>query len=99
MKANGFSLQANRKTFEGRVHADRDAQIEFISRKVKDYMSEEQPVISVDAKKRELIGNFKNGGVEWQSKNTPVEVNAYDFLTDAEGIAIPYGIYDIAFFP
>ncbi|GHT08332.1 hypothetical protein FACS189426_03680 [Bacteroidia bacterium] len=96
LKANGFSLQANRKTFEGRGHADRDAQFEFISRKVKDYMSEEQPVISVDAKKRELIGNFKNGGVEWQSKNTPVEVNAYDFLTDAEGIAIPYGIYDIA---
>jgi transposase len=96
LKANGFSLQANRKTYEGSGHADRDSQFEFINRKVKEYISDKQPVISVDAKKRELVGNFKNTGVEWQSKNTPVEVNAYDFLTDSQGVAIPYGIYDIA---
>ncbi|KAA6331098.1 hypothetical protein EZS27_020270 [termite gut metagenome] len=96
LKAHGFSLQANRKTYEGSGHADRDSQVEFINRKVKEYISEQQPVISVDAKKRELVGNFKNAGVEWHRKNTPVEVNAYDFPTDSQGVAIPYGIYDIA---
>lgn len=95
LKARGFSLQANRKTYEGKSHEDRDAQFEFINRRVKEFLSEKQPVISVDAKKRELIGNFKNIGADWRPKNSPVEVNAYDFLTDAEGVAIPYGIYDI----
>ncbi len=94
LKQHGFSLQANRKTFEGKGHKDRDAQFEFINRKVKEYQSDNQPVISVDAKKRELIGNFKNMGKEWTSKGSPSKVNAYDFLTDAEGVAIPYGIYD-----
>ena len=95
LKNNGFSLQANRKTFEGKGHKDRDAQFEFINRKVNKYHSENQPVISVDAKKRELIGNFKNNGREWSEKNSPNHVNAYDFLTDAEGVAIPYGTYDM----
>ncbi len=95
LKSNGFSLQANRKTFEGKGHKDRDAQFEFINKKVKEYNSEDQPVISVDAKKKELIGNYKNNGKEWSEKNTPYEVNAYDFLTDAEGVAIPYGVYDM----
>ncbi len=95
LKEKGFSLQANRKTYEGRGHRDRDAQFEFISRKVKGYLAEGQPVISVDAKKRELVGNFKNNGAEWRKKGSPVDVNAYDFLTDAEGVAIPYGIYDM----
>lgn len=95
LKANGFSLQANRKTYEGKGHEDRDVQFEFINRRVNEFLSEKQPVISVDAKKRELIGNFKNNGVEWRLKNSPLEVNAYDFLTDSQGVAIPYGIYDI----
>ncbi|KAA6350516.1 hypothetical protein EZS27_002123 [termite gut metagenome] len=96
LKAHGFSLQANRKTCEGRGHADRDSQFEFINRRVKEYTSEQQPVISVDAKKRELAGNFKNTDVEWHGKNTPVEVNACDFTTGSQGVAIPYGIYDMA---
>jgi len=95
LKEKGFSLQANRKTFEGKGHKDRNAQFEFINRRVECYFSEQQPVISVDAKKRELIGNYKNNGKEWRPKGSPEEVNAYDFLTDAEGVAIPYGIYDI----
>ncbi len=94
LKHHGFSLQANRKTFEGKGHKDRDAQFEFVNRKVKEHQSSNQPVISVDAKKRELIGNYKNTGKEWASKSNPTEVNAYDFLTEAEGVAIPYGIYD-----
>lgn len=94
LKHHGFSLQANRKTFEGKGHKDRDAQFEFVSRKVKEHQSCNQPVISVDAKKRELIGNYKNMGKEWASKGNHTKVNAYDFLTEAEGVAIPYGIYD-----
>jgi len=94
LKLHGFSLQANRKTFEGKGHKDRDAQFEFVNRKVKEHQSSNQPVISVDAKKRELIGNYKNMGKEWASKSNPTKVNAYDFLTEAEGVAIPYGIYD-----
>jgi transposase len=95
LKEHGFSLQGNRKTHEGRGHADRDAQFEYISRKVTSYLSERQPVISVDAKKRELVGNFRNAGAEWHVKGCPEDVNAYDFLTEAQGVAIPYGIYDI----
>ena len=94
LKQHGFSLQANRKTFEGKGHKDRDAQFEFINKKVKEHQSNNQPVISVDAKKRELVGNYKNAGKEWASKGNPIKVNAYDFLTEAEGVAIPYGIYD-----
>jgi transposase len=92
LKEHGFSLQSNRKTFEGNSHEDRDAQFEFIQKKVDKYLCEKQPVISVDAKKRELIGNFKNNGVEWHPKGEAESVNAYDFLTEAEGIAVPYGV-------
>jgi len=95
LKAHGFSLQSNRKRFEGRGHADRDAQFEYIQKKVEKYITENQPVISVDAKKRELVGNFNNKGVEWHPIGEPESVNAYDFLTEAEGVAIPYGVYDI----
>ena len=95
LKAHGFSLQSNRKRFEGSSHEDRDAQFEFIQKKVDRYLSENQPVISVDAKKRELTGNFKNNGVEWYPTGNAESVNAYDFLTEAEGIAVPYGVYDI----
>ena len=95
LKAHGFSLQSNRKCFEGKSHADRDAQFEFIQKKVDKYLSEKQPVISVDAKKRELVGNFKNEGVEWHPKGEAESVNAYDFLSEAEGVAVPYGVYDM----
>ena len=95
LKINGFSLQSNRKCFEGSNHKDSDLQFEYIQKKVDRYISENQPVISVDAKKRELIGNFKNDGVEWHPQGQPESVNAYDFLTGADGIAIPYGIYDL----
>ena len=95
LKAHGFSLQSNRKRFEGNSHKDRDAQFEFIQKKVDKYISDSQPVISVDAKKRELIGNFKNNGVEWHPKGEAESVNAYDFLTEADGIAVPHGVYDM----
>jgi len=95
LKEKGFSLQANRKTYEGKGHPDRDAQFEFINRKVKEYFAQGQPVISVDAKKRELVGNFKNNGPGWRGKGSLLEVDAYDFPTDSEGVAIPYGIYDM----
>lgn len=91
----GFSLQANRKTDEGKSHPDRDVQFEYIHQKVKDYQSQSQPVISVDAKKKELIGNFKNAGKEVRRKKEPEKVKVYDFPSDAEGKAIPYGVYDI----
>ncbi len=95
LKTHGFSLQANRKTYEGKGHKDRDAQFEHINDKVNQYLKRNQPVVSVDAKKRELIGNYKNNGSEWNPKGSPSKVNAYDFLTDAEGVAIPYGVYDL----
>jgi hypothetical protein len=95
LKENGFSLQSNRKCFEGKSHQDRDAQFEFIQKKVDKYLFDKQPVISVDAKKRELIGNFKNAGVEWHPKGEAESVNAYDFLSEAEGVAVPYGVYDM----
>jgi transposase len=95
LKEHGFSLQSNSKRFEGNSHEDRDAQFEFIQKKVDKYISEGQPVISVDAKKRELVGNFANKGVEWHPQGMAESVNAYDFRTEAEGVAIPYGVYDI----
>jgi transposase len=95
LKSHGFSLQSNRKRFEGKSHPDRDAQFEFVQKKVDKYITENQPVISVDAKKRELVGNFKNNGVEWHPSGEAESVNAYDFLTEAEGVAVPYGVYDI----
>jgi len=84
LKEHGFSLQSNRKRFEGSIHKDRDLQFEFIQKKVDKYLFEQQQVISVDAKQRELIGNFENNGVEWHPKGEPESVNAYDFLTEIE---------------
>jgi len=95
LKQKGFSLQANRKTFEGKGHPDRDAQFEFIHYRVKEFQMNEMPVISVDAKKKELIGNYKNNGREWTKTKIPIKVNAYDFRSEAEGLAIPYGVYDL----
>jgi len=91
----GFSLKANKKSIEGASHADRDAQFQHINRTGKAFEAKGQPVISVDCKKKELLGNFKNGGREWQAKGQDTTVNVYDYLSIADGKAIPYGIYDL----
>jgi len=91
----GFSLKANKKSIEGVSHADRDAQFQHINRTGKAFEAKGQPVISVDCKKKELIGNFKNGGREWQAKGQDTTVNVYDYLSISDGKAIPYGIYDL----
>jgi len=90
-----FSLQADRKTNEGANHPDRDAQFRYIARKVRGFQHHGQPALSVDTKKKELVGSFKNAGREWQPRGEPAKVNAYDFPDLAEGKAIPYGIYDL----
>jgi len=91
----GFSLKANKKSNEGASHADRDAQYQHINGIGKAFEAKGQPVISVDCKKKELIGNFKNGGREWQAKGQETSVNVYDYLAIADGKAIPYGVYDL----
>lgn len=92
----GYSLQANRKTKEGASHPDRNAQFEHLNRKVKRYLAAKQPVISVDTKKRELVGDFKNGGRELRPQGDPERVRIHDFVIPALGRATPYGIYDLA---
>jgi hypothetical protein len=96
LHAMGYSLQALRKNREGISHPDRNAQFEYISAAAKDFLDRGQPVISVDTKKKELVGDFKNKGQEWQHKGNPDEVLVHDFPSDAIGKAIPYGIYDMA---
>ena len=96
LKGEKFSLQANSKTREGSEHPDRDAQFAHINRSVAAALAERQPVISVDAKKKELVGDFKNAGREWRPRGEPEEVRVYDFLSNALGRAVPYGIYDLA---
>lgn len=93
---NNYSLQSNRKTDEGSSYEDRDAQFEYINAKAKQFMSENEPVISVDCKKKELIGNYKNAGREWEKSYMPQEVKVYDFIDKHLGKAVPYGAYDIA---
>jgi hypothetical protein len=90
----GYSLQANRKSKEGPQHADRDAQFRYINRQVKALLKTGDPVISVDAKKKELVGPFKNGGRTWRPKGKPREVTTKDFPSLAQGKALPYGVYD-----
>jgi len=90
----GFSLQANRKTREGTQHPDRDAQFQYINKKVRSFQRRGEPVVSVDAKKRELVGDFKNGGREWRPKGQPESVRTHDFRDKELGVAIPYGVYD-----
>lgn len=90
-----YSLQGTRKRMEGASHPDRNAQFEFIYNQVKDFQSRNQPVISVDTKKKELIGRFANGGKEYQPKGEPEEVETYDFPSLADGKGIPYGVYDV----
>ena len=91
-----YSLQANRKTREGSSHPDRNAQFEYINRKIRAFHRRGQPVVSVDTKKKELVGDFKNGGREWHPKGSPELVRVHDFLDKKLGKAIPYGVYDVA---
>jgi hypothetical protein len=91
-----FSLQANSKTREGGDHPDRDAQFLRIDRSVTEALAAKQPVISVDTKKKELVGDFKNAGRAWRPKGAPEEVRVHDFLIKELGRAVPYGIYDLA---
>jgi hypothetical protein len=87
-------LQANRKTLEGGTHPDRNAQFEHINTQAKAYLADGEPVLSVDAKKKELVGNFKNGGHEWRPKGEPEEVHVYDFPLKELGRVTPSGMYD-----
>ena len=95
LHASGYSLQANRKTREGPQHPDRDAQFRYINEQVGRCQKRAQPAISVDTKKKELVGDFKNAGREWRPKGTPEAVRVHDFLIPEQGKAIPYGVYDL----
>lgn len=96
LKGQKYSLQANRKTREGRQHPDRNAQFEYINRQVKTALRRGQPAISVDTKKKEKIGSFKNEGREWRRRGRPVEVSVHDFIDPEKGKVVPYGVYDLA---
>ena len=96
LSAAGYSLQSNRKTREGTDHPDRNAQFEQINATVQDFQQRGQPSISVDTKKKELVGEFRNGGREWQPQGEPVEVLIHDFMDKDLGKAIPYGVYDLS---
>jgi hypothetical protein len=93
--AAGYSLQANRKTREGTNHPDRDAQFRYINQHVRRFQRATQPVISVDTKKKELVGDFKNAGRQWRPRGQPAPVRVHDFLIPERGKAIPYGVYDL----
>src|SRR6516162_5538210 len=95
LRAEGFSLQGNAKTLEGRRHPDRDAQFRYINEQVKAHQGTADPVISVDTKKKENLGEFKNDGREWRPKGEPARVRTHDFPDDSLGKAVPHGVYDI----
>ena len=95
LRRMGYRLQANSKTREGGQHIDRDAQFQYINTQAKAFLAADEPVISVDTKKKELVGNFKNGGREWRPKGTPELVNVHDFIDPKLKRAVPYGVYDI----
>jgi len=95
LEALGYSMQSNRKTHEGTEHPDRNAQFEFLNATVSAFLARGEPVISVDTKKKELVGDFKNVGREWQKKGQPVAVRMHDFVDKELGKAIPYGVYDL----
>ncbi len=95
LREEGYSLQANVKTREGKQHEDRDAQFVHINNQSKEFLASGKPVLSIDCKKKELVGNFKNGGREWEPKGQPIETNVHDFKDKELGKAIPYGIYDV----
>jgi len=96
LRSLGYSLQSNRKTLEGAQHPDRDAQFRHINERVGAAISSGQPAISIDTKKKELVGEFANKGCEWRAKGDPVKALTHDFPSDAKGKAIPFGVYDIA---
>lgn len=96
LKDAGYSLQSNRKTVEGKQHPDRHSQFEHINRRVKSQQRARQPAISVDTKKKEIIGNYKNSGRTWKRKGNPTKVKSHDFPDKKKGKAVPYGVYDIA---
>jgi transposase len=96
LRTAGYSLQGNRKTREGGTHPDRDAQFAHIAATAAAYLAAGDPVISVDAKKKELVGDFKNGGRDWRPKGQPEEVRVHDFVLPELGRATPYGVYDLA---
>ena len=96
LNESGYSLQSNRKTLEGDAHPDRNAQFEYINTSVQRFQQRGQPVISVDTKKKELVGAFKNGGREWQPKGEPEEVKVHDFVDEELGKVIPYGVFDLS---
>ena len=95
LRSLGYSLQANRKTREGGNHPDRDAQFTYINEQVTAALAAGEPAISVDTKKKELVGDFKNAGREWRPKGSPETVRVHDFLIKQLGRAVPYGVYDI----
>ena len=95
LRAADYSLQAPRKTLEGSAHPDRDAQFRYLNERTKAFQAAGLPVISVDTKKKELVGPFKNGGREWQPQGAPELVNVHDFPVAEVGKAIPYGVYDV----
>ena len=96
LREQGFSLQANAKVLEGSSHADRDAQFRYIGGQAAERMAAGQPVVSVDAKKKETVGEFGNAGRQWRPKGDPARVRDHDFASEGDGKAIPYGIYDLA---
>ena len=95
LRGMGYSLQANSKTREGGQHIDRDAQFNYINTQAKAFLATNEPVISVDTKKKELVGNFKNNGREWRRNGAPEQVNVHDFIDPKLSRAVPYGVYDI----
>ena len=95
LRESGYSLQANIKTTEGAQHPERDAQFRYLNEKAREFRNAGLPVVSVDAKKKELIGEFKNGGREYEPKGRPMPVRVHDFMVPGLGKAIPYGIYDL----
>jgi transposase len=96
LHAAGYSLQANRKTREGPQHPDREAQFQYLNEQVRRSQRQHRPAISVDTKKKELVGDFKNAGREWRARGDPEAVRVHDFLIPARGKAVPYGVYDLA---
>ena len=95
LKETGYSLQGNTKTIEGKQHPDRDAQFRYINELVVAFQAHGDPVISVDTKKKELVGNYANGGAEWEPKGAPRRTNVHDFPDTELGKAVPYGVYDV----
>jgi len=96
LREQGFSLQANSKTLEGADHPDRDAQFSYLNDQATDHLNTGDPVISVDTKKKELVGEYKNGGREWRPAGEPEKVKVHDFIDRQLGKANPYGVYDLA---